>query len=199
TEHLHETLEHHAHHAQHGGGHDAAPDPSSKWIPGVALSAAILAVLAAVTALFAGHHESEAMLEQIQASDNYAFYQAKGIKGAVLANKLEMLTAFDKVVDEKDRSKIEQYKKEQEEIKEKADEEVASSEDHLSRHKTLARAVTLFQIAIAMSAISVLVKRRSAWVVSLALGAGGAVFLALGLLSPTIAHPAPTPDAAKHE
>ncbi|MGO9146526.1 MAG: DUF4337 family protein [Desulfomonilia bacterium] len=35
----------------------------------VALSTAILAVLAAVSSLLAGHHSNEALIEQIQSSD----------------------------------------------------------------------------------------------------------------------------------
>jgi hypothetical protein len=179
TEHLHETLEHHAHEA-HGGHGDGG---AHKWIAPAALSAALLAVFAAVSALLAGHHESEAMLEQIQASDHYAFFQAKGLKSALLQDKIEILTAIGKPVDEKDNAKIEAYKKEQETIKEQADEEVKSSQHHLTVHNGLARAVTLFQIAIAVSAIAVLTKRRSLWFAGLALGAGGIVSLVLALLS----------------
>jgi uncharacterized membrane protein YhaH (DUF805 family) len=38
----------------------------------------------------------------------------------------------------------------------------------------------MFQIAIAVAAISALTKRRRYWIVSLVLGAVGCVFLALG-------------------
>ena len=56
----------------------------------VALTAALLSVLAAITALFASHYANEAMIEQIQASDQWSFYQAKGIKSVVLekANRI---------------------------------------------------------------------------------------------------------------
>ncbi|HKS31875.1 MAG TPA: DUF4337 family protein, partial [Chthoniobacterales bacterium] len=64
-EHLHEEVHHHAEHN------------SEKWISGVALSTAILAVLAAIAALLSGSHANEAMMEQIEAADQWAFYQAK--------------------------------------------------------------------------------------------------------------------------
>ncbi len=57
-EHLHEHM-HHA--AEHGG---------SKWISWVALSTAILAILAAVTGLLAGARVNEAMMSQIEAADH---------------------------------------------------------------------------------------------------------------------------------
>src|SRR5580693_10359834 len=77
TEHLHE-------HMEHGAAHGGAP-----WMMGVALSSALLAGLAAVCSLLAGHHANEAMVDQIKASDQWAYYQAKGIKSAILSSKME--------------------------------------------------------------------------------------------------------------
>src|SRR5580704_8937616 len=89
TEHLNEALDEEAHkndHEHHGhggkkGGHAAK---HTNWIPGVALSAAVMAVCAAIAALLAGHHANEGVLDQITASDRWAEFQAKGIKSAVL-------------------------------------------------------------------------------------------------------------------
>ena len=171
TEHLHEEMEHHAHHAK------------ASWILGVALSSALLAGLAAVCALMAGHHANEAMVEQIQASDQWAFYQAKGIKAAVLGSKLELLEAEGKPTSEKDRQKMEGYKKDQDEISEKAKEKEHSSEEHLQKHVLFSRGVTVFQIAIAIGAIAALTSRRAFWFVSLGFGALGIVFLVQGYMA----------------
>jgi len=54
-------------------------ESQEKWILMVALTAAILAVFAAINALLAGHYANEAMIEQLKASDQWAYYQAKGI------------------------------------------------------------------------------------------------------------------------
>ena len=62
-EHLHEEIHHHAEHR-------GAP-----WISWVALSTAILAVLAAIAGLLSGHRANEAMMNQIEASDQWAYYQ----------------------------------------------------------------------------------------------------------------------------
>jgi hypothetical protein len=42
--------------------------------------------------------------------------------------------------------------------------------------------VTLFQIAIAIAAISALTKRRRYWMVSMLIGAVGCIFLTLGFV-----------------
>ena len=72
-------------HVRHGAEHGYEP-----WISWVALTTAILAVLAAITGLLAGTHANEAMMSQIQASDQWNYYQAKSIKAAVLETKMSL-------------------------------------------------------------------------------------------------------------
>jgi hypothetical protein len=180
TEHLHEAMHEAAHghggpEGGHGGGHAGGP-AEANWIPQVALSAAVVAVAAAIAALLAGHHANEAMLEQMQATDSWALYQAKGIKGAVAENENDLLLALGKEPREESRKKVERYKEEQKEIEEKAREQEHSSQGHLNRHLILARSVTSFQVAIALSAICVLTRKKGLWYVSLAIGVIGAFF-----------------------
>ncbi len=171
TEHLNEAIEHQAKHSK------------ASWTMGVALSSALLAGLAAVCSLLAGHHSNEAMIEQIQSSDKWAFYQAKGIKAAVLGSKIELLEAEGKPVSPKDRDKLLAYKKDQDDISAEAKEKEEGSKDHLRRHVVFSRGVTLFQIAIAVGAISALTQRKSFWFVSLAFGLLGIGFLVQGSLA----------------
>lgn len=166
-----EDIAHHAHHATE----------KERWILGVALTAALLAVLAAITSLLAEHHANEAMLDQIRSSDKWSFYQAKSIKANLFATKIELLRAMDKAVDEKDMNKVAEYRKEQETVKEEAEEKERASEAHLHHHTILSGSVTLFQIGIAVGAISVLTKRKSFWFGSLGCGVIGVVLLVMGL------------------
>jgi len=170
TEHLHEDMEHSAEHSK------------ENWIMGVALSSAILAVFAAVSALLAGSHANDAMLCQLKASDQWAFYQAKGIKSAILATKNDLLVGLKHKPSEEDLKKEEQYKEEQEKIKEDATKLQEDSEAHLKHHETLAHSVTLFQVAIAVGAIGALARRKVFWFVSLGFGLVGVVFFVLGLI-----------------
>src|SRR5256714_10629425 len=100
-DHLHEEIHHHA---EHGG---------PPWVSWVALSTAILAVLAAIAGLLSGRHANEAMMSQIQASDQWGYYQAKSIKASVLDAKIALSSAPN----ESDTAKRDRYEKEQEEIK----------------------------------------------------------------------------------
>jgi hypothetical protein len=169
TERLHETLREHA------------EEQPVRWIGQAALSAAVVAVAAAIASLLAGHNANEAMLEQMQATDQWAFYQAKGIKAAVLETRFELLDAMGKPPAASERQKLAAYDAQQHGIEEQGHELERSSQRHMQRHGVLARAVTIFQISIAMAAIAVLVRRRQLWFVSLAFGAAGAWFLVHGL------------------
>ncbi len=152
------------HHAEHSG---------ARWVSGIALSSAVLAALAAVTALLSGHHANEAVIDQIHASDSWSYYQAKGIKAAILSTKATLTPA--------DEEKIGEYKKEQEEIKAEAEHHATESAKHLKTHETFASGVTFFQVAISIAAISALTRRKRYWWVSLAFGFAGVIFLILGL------------------
>lgn len=170
TEHLHEHMEH------------SAEESGQKWVMGVALTSALLAGLAAAASLMAGHHANEAMIDQIKAADQWNYYQAKGIKAAVLNSKMELLQGQGHKVKKDDKEKLGQYKDDQDEIMKKAKKEEEDSEAHLAHHVMLAKAVTFFQVAIAVGAISALTRKRAFWLVSMGFGAIGAVFFMMGLL-----------------
>jgi len=121
----------------------------------------------------AGHHSNEALIQQVKASDQWAYYQAKGIKAEIKSINKN---------DPQDKESYERYKREQETIKEKAESFEKESEAHLAHHVLLARSVTLFQIAIAISAIAILTKRKPLWFGSLLIAGIGTIFFVLGFI-----------------
>jgi hypothetical protein len=163
----------------HEHAHETAKHSRENWISWVALSTAIFAVLAAIASLLSGEHANEAMLSQIEASSQWNYYQAKSIKAAVLDAK----TAFTGAPDESDQSKRARYEKEQAEIKSEAEQKQAAAKSFFHKHEVFARGVTMFQIAIAIAAISALTKKRSFWFVSLVFGAFGCAFLVLAAMT----------------
>src|ERR1700755_943942 len=142
---LHEEIHHHA---EHGG---------EKWISWVALSTAILAVLAAITGLLSGSHANEAMMSQIEASDQLAYYQAKSVKAAVLDAKMSLTGSAP---NEQDREKAESYQEQEKEIQAEAQKKGREAKENFHQHEIFARGVTMFQIAIAIAAISALTAKR---------------------------------------
>ena len=143
-----------------------------RWTLLVAISTAVMAVLAAIAGLLAGHHSNEALIEQIKSSDQWAFYQAKSIKAEIRA--IQPLSDTNKTP--------KQVKEEEETIKKRAEENELSSKAHLKKHIILARSVTLLQISIAISAIAILTRKRFMWWIAMCIASGGLFFLVSGIL-----------------
>lgn len=167
-------LEHAAHH--HGG------DGEQSWVTWSALLSAVLAVLAAVGALQAGHQVNEAMLMQMKASDTWAYFQAKGIKLNLSETRAQILEGLGKEPGKDIKEKIDKYNEDKKELQEKAEHLEKASEHHFHVHETFATSVTFFQIAIAVTAIAVLARRKKFLLVACAFGAIGAVYVVQGFL-----------------
>ncbi|MBV8142192.1 MAG: DUF4337 domain-containing protein [Verrucomicrobia bacterium] len=172
TEHLHEEIHHQTEHSR------------ERWTLGVALSSSLLAGLAAIASLMAGHHSNEAMVSQIESSDQWSYYQSKGIKETALRSKAEILDALGKPVSPADNEKVAQDERDKEQIRKKAEDLEKDAQAHLRTHEVLASSVTMFQIAISVGAISVLMRSRAFWLVSLILGAVGVAFLCQSFFTP---------------
>lgn len=170
TERLKETLE-------------AAEEQKERWTLYVALSTAIIAVLAAIAGMYGNHHANEAMIDQIRASDQWAYYQAKSIKADNLANALQLDSMLDKPIPANSAQKAAKYDEDKAKIKEGAEELEKGSKQHMETHVVFSRAVTIYQIAVAISAIAIVTRRKFMWYLSMALAAAGSVFLVLGFLA----------------
>jgi alpha-galactosidase/6-phospho-beta-glucosidase family protein len=159
--------------------HHQAQHSKDRFMLQSALLSALLAVLAAIAALLGGHYANESMLEQIQSSDHWAYYQAKGIKASL--TEMKQMSAKDDESAKRFSEQIEKYKAEQEEIKAEAEHKEHESKHALHLHELFAKAVTFFQVAIALTAIAVLVRRPHFVWGSIGLGFAGAVFFVMGL------------------
>jgi hypothetical protein len=203
----------HAHEHGHGHAHapSHAKPPGPTWLRYLPLSTAVIAVFAAVASLLSGSSsneailkKSEAMLDQSLASDQWAYYQAKSVKHTLSADEASIVevageavkdlrpevaakfaalrTRFDAEARryEADTKKIETEARRYEEQKNESDER---SEALMERHHRFAFSVTLLQIAIALSAIAALTRRRPLWYVGIAVSVAGAVMFVLGALT----------------
>jgi hypothetical protein len=173
----------HAEHAAHSG------DP---FLSQVSVTIAILAVVAATvgsletleTARGFGD-KNHAVLLQSQASDSWAYFQAKSIKQALYALAADQQAAggSDQTAGKPDYAdRARRYEGEQKDIEkqardqeQKSREALESSEMHEYRHHALTIAVTLLHVAIAISTISIIIRgQRWPWYSALTLGFAGA-------------------------
>jgi hypothetical protein len=168
-----------------------------RFLRRIALTTAVLAAIAAIAALKAGSTANEALVLkteaarlQAEASDQWVYYQAKGIKLAVAEATEAPWLSLGKKPPADLTEKEQRYAADQEEIKAKAEglererDERSREADHLlHQHHGFANSVALFQVAIALGALAALTRNRAIWLGSLGLGGVGIVFFAAQLLS----------------
>ena len=176
TENVEEHLHEHAHHTP------------EKWVSGVALTAALLAALAASAAMMSGHFVDDAMLERMKAADQWNYFGVKGIKASILEGRIDEHEMQGQPVNPKDRAKLSKYESDKTTIQAEAAKHEENSETNFKRHEVVSRGVMLFQVAIAVSAISALTRRRPFWYVGIGLGVAGAGFFIAAFL-PMYLHP----------
>jgi uncharacterized protein DUF4337 len=155
----------------------------------IALTTAVLAAFAAIAALRAGATVNEALVLkteatrlQAEASDQWAYYQAKGIKAAVEKGAENAWLSAGKAVPEALEARVHRYEEEQKEIEAHAremekerDKKSAEADELLHRHHGFANAVALFQVSIALGAVAALTRIKPVWFASMLAGLVGAI------------------------
>ena len=158
------------------------------WTKYVSLSMVCIAVLSALATLKGGGFSShvltemnEATFNQAQASDEWAFFEAKSIKENLYQIELEHLTAApapdapavkkmkDKIAGyDKDKTDISAKAKQFETNRDRARQAATSAAEH---SKEMGLSSTLFQISIALGAVCLIMKRKPMWIVAMILSA----------------------------
>jgi len=180
--HVHGPHDHEVEHiAQHGGD-----DFTSR----LAVLTAVLSTIGAIFGYMGGHsqnaallYKNEAAIQKTSASNQWNYYQAKSNKQNLAELSVTLTTGE---AQEKFSQAVERYKKEKDDIKAEADklEAAAKEADHESVvemhvHERWALATTLLQISIALSAITLLTRKR--WLLVGVFGATG-LGLAAGVM-----------------
>jgi len=176
-------------------------EAKSAWTKYVALSMIFLAVLAATaTQRGAGYSSStmkqlnEATFNQAEASDQWAYYQAKGIKQSIYELERERaqngaVAAEPKVV-AGFTARVDRYESEKKDITREAkaleakrDTARALATAYSESGREMGQAAMLFQIAISLGGVCLIVRKRWLWYASMGAGALACVLMLRVLLS----------------
>jgi hypothetical protein len=165
------------------------------WLNYLALITVILALGATLSTLRVGSFSSKSILKQIQASNQWSYFQAKSIKSylyEIQKEKLELeldavrSNASREVADKLEKriashvQKIKRYDDEKTAIMSEA-KKLEAERDVATRHsQAFGLSVILLQLAIVLSSIAALMKKKSVWALGLLLGALGAAAFANG-------------------
>jgi hypothetical protein len=172
-----------------------AEEKKEPWLNWLALTTVILAVCATLSTFKGGGYSTRSVMSQTQASDQWSFYQAKSIKSYLYdlqidKLRLEMktegteltpaaLAEYQKLIDEY-AGKVETYKAEQKEIMAEAKRFEEVKADAQKHGQTFGIAVIYLQIAILLSSIAALLKKKLVWLAGTSLGAVGVVYFING-------------------
>ncbi len=176
---------------EHHHEHESGAKPPGTMVS--AVTAAVLAVLAAIGSLLSGHAANQAILLQSKATDQWAFYQAKASKGHLYEVGAEVVTALSgqssRRSDEQEATlrrfhdEAKRYEQEKAEIKKEADSLEAESRHEFHKHHRFALGIAAFQVGIVLASVSILVRARVLYLLSLSAGLLGFGFVIGGLLA----------------
>ncbi len=174
-----------------------ADDKKEPWLNWLALTTVMLALFATLSTFKGGGYSTRAVLSQTQASDQWAFYQSKSIKGYLYEIQRDRLAvelkhgiaaadpkaAADYTKQMEDYSaKIAKYEKEKAEISQTAKKLEENRDEAQAHSKTFGMAVIYLQLAILLSSIAALLKKKPVWLAGLALGVVGAGYFISGFM-----------------
>jgi hypothetical protein len=172
-----------------------AEEKKEPWLNYLALTTVILAVCATLATFRSGGYSTRSVMSQTQASDQWAYYQAKSIKGYLyemqkeqyeltlkgLSGKAAQATVADykKKIAEYEK-KIARYDSEKAQIQKDAKALEAVRDDAKNHGQAFGIAVIFLQIAILLASIAALMKKKPLWFLSMAVGLAGIVYFING-------------------
>jgi hypothetical protein len=173
-----------------------AEDKKEPWLNHLALTTIILAVCATLATFKGGSFSTRSILYQSQAADQWAFYQSKSIKKYLYELQKEKI-AVDLSVNEAltptakniYQEKIAQYEAmigkfadEKNSISKEAKRFEAQRDEAQKHSQIFGIAVIFLQIAILLSSIAALMKRKILWYIGMLIGLGGIINFINGFL-----------------
>lgn len=174
-----------------------AEEKKEPWLNYLALTTVILAVCATLSTFKGGGFSTRSVMNQSLASDQWNYYQAKSIKGYINEMQKDKLTlelmalgpkapkavadAYQKKVDSY-AGKVAKYDEEKGQIQKEA-KRLEGVRDEAQKHaQAFGVAVIFLQIAILLSSIAALVKKKIVWLLGCAIGIAGIVYFVNGFL-----------------
>ncbi len=177
---------------EHKSHHEEMKEAADKQNGRVAITIAMLAILMAINVFMADNIAHEALEDLTNAVDHWNWYQAKGIKEYVYTTQADALelqkpesvenaTAYQNTIDYY-RGKVEEYKVEKLDIQSKA--EHYTEMNHLNDMKYIwfSAAIILAEMGILLASVSILMKDRRFWLVSMLIGVAAIAAMGWGII-----------------
>jgi hypothetical protein len=164
-----------------------ADEKKEPWLNYLALTTVIFAVCATLSTLKGGGFSTKSVMSQSQASDQWSYFQAKSIKGYLYELQKEKLeldlknlkggprAEYEKKIDGY-AQKIKKYDDEKSDIRKKAEELETRRDDSQKHSGAFGMAAMFLQIAILLSSIAALMKKKLFWFIGMGAGCFGLLY-----------------------
>ena len=171
-----------------------AEEKKEIWLNYLSATTILIAVCATLSTFKGGSYGTKSLLTQSKASDQWAFYQAKSIKQSVCEmqkENLEMEMGKETAAAAREQlqskitnytQRIKTYKAEKDSITGEAQKLEDLRENSKKHSENFGMAVIFLQIAVLLSSLAALLKKKYVWLVGVALGAVGIFYFANGFL-----------------
>jgi hypothetical protein len=172
---------------EHGhGGHGAEENP---LVLPVSLTMSIMAVVLAAITLMAHRSSTHELLLQAQATDQWAYYQAKNIRLHEMEANVDLFSTLsakdaDKAekMSEKYEKQVKKYEADKEDISEKAKELEAERDVFGRRADRFEGGEVLLEVGLVICSITLLTNKRSFWFVGIAAAVAGLILAVTGFM-----------------
>lgn len=170
-------------------------EKKDRWLNYLATITVLLALGATLSTLRVGSYSNRSILRQTQASNQWSYFQAKSIKSYLYELQRERLeielkqlrsTAPKEAIEEYEKKiesyskKLKTYDEEKAEIQAEAKNLESQRDVAVLHSQAFGVATILLQLAILLSSIAALMKKKMVWYLGLVLGAVGAVYFVNG-------------------
>jgi uncharacterized protein DUF4337 len=171
-----------------GIGEHGKHEESPLTLP-VAVTMSILAVLVAIATLLGHRAATEEIMLQTQATDQWAYYQAKNIRlheMQIVVDLLGTLAPADKekarAMQEKYQKEVERYESDKDDISEKAKELEKERELASKREDRFDAGEVILEIALIVCSLTLLTNKKIFWFSGMGIGILGLVVTISGFL-----------------
>ncbi len=169
-----------------------AEEKKENWLNYLAVATVILAVCATLSTFKGGSFSTKSVMNQSLAANSWSYFQSKSTKGYLYELQKEVLelqvkqqkepqliSDYEKLIKEYS-AKVKKYDQEKKDIQEEARKYEIKRDEALKHSNPFGLAVIFLQIAILLSSIAALLKKKYVWYLGLGVGLVGLLFFADG-------------------
>ena len=169
-----------------------AEEKKEKWTNYMAMTTILIAVCATLSTFKGGGYSTKSLMNQTLASDQWNYFNSKGVKSYIFEAQLEDLTFRKSILDQSAKGAavqkqfelqeesltkmIKKFSDEKKVIKKKAEDFIKISDESKLHSGAFGIAVIFLQVSILLSSISALTKRKYIWIISVFVGAAGVFY-----------------------